>query len=231
MPSAGHIRSQGVWFLSLPPLLYPSISPVCIISPTPSFSSHPREYSKIWKCARSNSVNNSPSPLTPADSPLCLLHHPLLMARLPLLVCFLFSLFHCYSSISWRLMDSVSLRFCLHVSLLSEPFSASVWVMMFVMLLIVTAIAVFLFEFISPLGFNRNLAQGKGRPTHAHKHSQRYHTTVIIFPHTWRPISEFFSSSNKNWPITVLTLDSPDSTRLHESLFSYIQYKKQFSWR
>ncbi|KAG5277643.1 hypothetical protein AALO_G00089740 [Alosa alosa] len=42
-----------------------------------------------------------------------------------------------------------------------EPFSPSVWVMMFVMLLLVTAIAVFLFEFISPLGFNRNLAQGK----------------------------------------------------------------------
>ncbi|XP_018594779.1 glutamate receptor ionotropic, NMDA 2A-like [Scleropages formosus] len=42
-----------------------------------------------------------------------------------------------------------------------EPFSASVWVMMFVMLLIVTAIAVFMFEYISPLGFNRNLAQGK----------------------------------------------------------------------
>ncbi|KAL4624488.1 glutamate receptor ionotropic, NMDA 2A-like [Arapaima gigas] len=42
-----------------------------------------------------------------------------------------------------------------------EPFSASVWVMMFVMLLIVTAIAVFVFEYISPLGFNRNLAQGK----------------------------------------------------------------------
>ncbi|MEQ2232362.1 Glutamate receptor ionotropic, NMDA 2A, partial [Ilyodon furcidens] len=49
-----------------------------------------------------------------------------------------------------------------------EPFSASVWVMMFVMLLIVTAIAVFLFEFVSPLGFNRNLAQGKGRPEHTH---------------------------------------------------------------
>ncbi|XP_055763225.1 glutamate receptor ionotropic, NMDA 2A-like isoform X2 [Salvelinus fontinalis] len=42
-----------------------------------------------------------------------------------------------------------------------EPFSASVWVMMFVMLLLVTAISVFLFEFVSPLGFNRNLAQGK----------------------------------------------------------------------
>uniref|UniRef100_A0A8K9URZ3 Glutamate receptor n=1 Tax=Oncorhynchus mykiss TaxID=8022 RepID=A0A8K9URZ3_ONCMY len=42
-----------------------------------------------------------------------------------------------------------------------EPFSASVWVMMFVMLLLVTAVSVFLFEFVSPLGFNRNLAQGK----------------------------------------------------------------------
>ncbi|KAL2086445.1 hypothetical protein ACEWY4_017504 [Coilia grayii] len=42
-----------------------------------------------------------------------------------------------------------------------EPFSPSVWVMMFVMLLLVTAVAVFMFEFISPLGFNRNLAQGK----------------------------------------------------------------------
>ncbi|XP_066546006.1 glutamate receptor ionotropic, NMDA 2A [Amia ocellicauda] len=42
-----------------------------------------------------------------------------------------------------------------------EPFSASVWVMMFVMLLIVTAMAVFIFEYLSPLGFNRNLAQGR----------------------------------------------------------------------
>ncbi|XP_015216064.1 glutamate receptor ionotropic, NMDA 2A isoform X2 [Lepisosteus oculatus] len=42
-----------------------------------------------------------------------------------------------------------------------EPFSASVWVMMFVMLLIVTAMAVFIFEYVSPLGFNRNLAQGR----------------------------------------------------------------------
>ncbi|XP_028310236.1 glutamate receptor ionotropic, NMDA 2A isoform X2 [Gouania willdenowi] len=42
-----------------------------------------------------------------------------------------------------------------------EPFSASVWIMMFVMLLLVTAMAVFMFEYISPLGFNRNLAQGK----------------------------------------------------------------------
>ncbi|MEQ2218289.1 hypothetical protein XENOCAPTIV_000947 [Xenoophorus captivus] len=63
--------------------------------------------------------------------------------------------------------------------LLAEPFSASVWVMMFVMLLIVTAIAVFLFEFVSPLGFNRNLAQGKGRPEHTHAVRN---ITPIIFP-------------------------------------------------
>ena len=47
----------------------------------------------------------------------------------------------------------------------AEPFSASVWVMMFVMLLLVTAMAVFMFEYISPLGFNRNLAQGRGEHT------------------------------------------------------------------
>uniref|UniRef100_A0A3Q2YV66 Glutamate receptor n=1 Tax=Hippocampus comes TaxID=109280 RepID=A0A3Q2YV66_HIPCM len=45
-----------------------------------------------------------------------------------------------------------------------EPFSASVWVMMFVMLLIVTAIAVFLFEFVSPLGFNRAQRRQPGHP-------------------------------------------------------------------
>lgn len=44
----------------------------------------------------------------------------------------------------------------------AEPFSASVWVMMFVMLLIVSAIAVFVFEYFSPVGYNRNLAGGKG---------------------------------------------------------------------
>lgn len=53
-----------------------------------------------------------------------------------------------------------------HVSCFSaEPFSASVWVMMFVMLLIVSAIAVFVFEYFSPVGYNRNLAKGKGKNT------------------------------------------------------------------
>uniref|UniRef100_A0A674EGJ7 Glutamate receptor n=1 Tax=Salmo trutta TaxID=8032 RepID=A0A674EGJ7_SALTR len=42
-----------------------------------------------------------------------------------------------------------------------EPFSADVWVMMFVMLLLVSAIAVFVFEYFSPVGYNRCLADGR----------------------------------------------------------------------
>ncbi|XP_062873346.1 glutamate receptor ionotropic, NMDA 2B-like [Trichomycterus rosablanca] len=42
-----------------------------------------------------------------------------------------------------------------------EPFSADVWVMMFVMLLLVCAIAVFVFEYFSPVGYNRCLADGR----------------------------------------------------------------------
>lgn len=44
-----------------------------------------------------------------------------------------------------------------------EPFSADVWVMMFVMLLIVSAVAVFVFEYFSPVGYNRCLADGRGK--------------------------------------------------------------------
>ncbi|TNN34132.1 Glutamate receptor ionotropic, NMDA 2B [Liparis tanakae] len=44
-----------------------------------------------------------------------------------------------------------------------EPFSADVWVMMFVMLLLVSAMAVFIFEYFSPVGYNRCLADGKDR--------------------------------------------------------------------
>lgn len=43
-----------------------------------------------------------------------------------------------------------------------EPFSADVWVMMFVMLLLVSAFAVFIFEYFSPVGYNRCLADGRG---------------------------------------------------------------------
>lgn len=44
--------------------------------------------------------------------------------------------------------------------------------MMFVMLLLVSAVAVFIFEYFSPVGYNRCLADGKGeRPRHdTHRH-------------------------------------------------------------
>lgn len=49
-----------------------------------------------------------------------------------------------------------------------EPFSADVWVMMFVMLLIVSAVAVFVFEYFSPVGYNRCLADGRGKSSWNH---------------------------------------------------------------
>ncbi|KAJ8268386.1 hypothetical protein COCON_G00135580 [Conger conger] len=42
-----------------------------------------------------------------------------------------------------------------------EPYSPAVWVMMFVMCLTVVAVTVFIFEFFSPVGYNRNLQSGK----------------------------------------------------------------------
>ncbi|XP_056285816.1 glutamate receptor ionotropic, NMDA 2C-like [Pseudoliparis swirei] len=48
-----------------------------------------------------------------------------------------------------------------------EPYSPAVWVMMFVMCLTVVAITVFVFEFLSPVGYNRSLVSAKtpGGPT------------------------------------------------------------------
>lgn len=43
----------------------------------------------------------------------------------------------------------------------SEPYSPAVWVMMFVMCLSVVAVTVFIFEFFSPVGYNRSLQSGK----------------------------------------------------------------------
>lgn len=62
-----------------------------------------------------------------------------------------------YSVVS--LLDVLKFVFC--VCVCSEPFSADVWVMMFVMLLLVSAIAVFVFEYFSPVGYNRCLADGR----------------------------------------------------------------------
>jgi len=46
---------------------------------------------------------------------------------------------------------------------LSEPYSPAVWVMMFVMCLTVVAVTVFVFEYFSPVGYNRSLVSAKGQ--------------------------------------------------------------------
>ncbi|XP_053270310.1 glutamate receptor ionotropic, NMDA 2C-like [Pleuronectes platessa] len=48
-----------------------------------------------------------------------------------------------------------------------EPYSPAVWVMMFVMCLTVVAVTVFVFEYLSPVGYNRSLVRAKdpGGPT------------------------------------------------------------------
>lgn len=43
-----------------------------------------------------------------------------------------------------------------------EPYSPAVWVMMFVMCLTVVAVTVFVFEYFSPVGYNRSLVSAKG---------------------------------------------------------------------
>lgn len=43
----------------------------------------------------------------------------------------------------------------------AEPYSPAVWVMMFVMCLSVVAVTVFIFEFFSPVGYNRSLQTAK----------------------------------------------------------------------
>lgn len=43
----------------------------------------------------------------------------------------------------------------------AEPYSPAVWVMMFVMCLTVVAVTVFVFEYLSPVGYNRSLISAK----------------------------------------------------------------------
>lgn len=45
----------------------------------------------------------------------------------------------------------------------AEPYSPAVWVMMFVMCLSVVAVTVFIFEFFSPVGYNRSLQTAKSK--------------------------------------------------------------------
>ncbi|CDQ93592.1 unnamed protein product [Oncorhynchus mykiss] len=48
-----------------------------------------------------------------------------------------------------------------------EPYSPAVWVMMFVMCLTVVAVTVFVFEYFSPVGYNRSLVSAKGELWHS----------------------------------------------------------------
>ncbi|MEE6525629.1 hypothetical protein FKM82_025753 [Ascaphus truei] len=43
----------------------------------------------------------------------------------------------------------------------AEPYSPAVWMMMFVMCLSVVAVTVFIFEYLSPMGYDRDLSNGK----------------------------------------------------------------------
>lgn len=60
--------------------------------------------------------------------------------------------------------------------LVAEPYSPAVWVMMFVMCLTVVAITVFVFEYCSPVGYNRSLVTAKGESNRANS-AQRHHAT------------------------------------------------------
>lgn len=66
-----------------------------------------------------------------------------------------------------------------------EPFSADVWVMMFVMLLIISAVAVFVFEYFSPVGYNRCLADGRGKemPHSTCSHHSLFLLCLILLMH------------------------------------------------
>lgn len=71
-----------------------------------------------------------------------------------------------------------------------EPYSPAVWVMMFVMCLTVVAITVFVFEYCSPVGYNRSLVTAKGEsylpPTstfwfYLHNHNYRRDNKVAAW--------------------------------------------------
>lgn len=77
-------------------------------------------------------------------------------------------LFSINEVIIWRWhMNSRNFTWYLHVLFvrIAEPYSPAVWVMMFVMCLSVVAVTVFIFEFFSPVGYNRSLQSAKSKKT------------------------------------------------------------------
>ena len=72
-----------------------------------------------------------------------------------------------------------------HTPLPSEPYSPAVWVMMFVMCLTVVAVTVFIFEYLSPVGYNRSLATGKREsPSSITLPQSAWTTDRTTFPHS-----------------------------------------------
>lgn len=92
-----------------------------------------------------------------------------------------------------------------------EPFSADVWVMMFVMLLIVSAVAVFVFEYFSPVGYNRCLADGRGE---AMAHSNTSNSLLSLFGFCdWAQMKALFLKMKKKrnrWIEPIILLFSPN---------------------
>lgn len=92
----------------------------------------------------------------------------------------------------------------------AEPFSADVWVMMFVMLLIVSAVAVFVFEYFSPVGYNRCLADGRGE---AMAHSNTSNSLLSLFGFCdWTQMKALFLKTEKKncWIEPIILLFSPN---------------------
>lgn len=92
-----------------------------------------------------------------------------------------------------------------------EPYSPAVWVMMFVMCLTVVAVTVFIFEYLSPVGYNRSLATGK-----------RESPSSIILPHSARDQIEFHFPTGPGvepgcrglgGPLGIVVLSAPSLSR------------------
>lgn len=70
---------------------------------------------------------------------------------------------HVWTQLSGLGVRGAAQRALNHPPLFPEPYSPSVWVMMFVMCLTVVAITVFMFEYFSPVSYNQNLTSAKSK--------------------------------------------------------------------
>lgn len=78
---------------------------------------------------------------------------------------------------------------CLCVCVFAEPYSPAVWVMMFVMCLSVVAVTVFIFEFFSPVGYNRSLQSAKSKRRHANQPAAAAAARFSALSPTWHVVS------------------------------------------